>query len=164
MAETGETRSQKRINDNNNDAETRKKTRGGSPKFDDVWQYFIKGEEVNSGHYKATCYHCKKILLEHDNIISNLDIYGLMQDEEFFQIHSIWAPIKECINILEAKSASLADCFVYMIKLAVAIFRLLSSNPYKASAIQIFNHCYLEFQHPAYLLCYFLILIIELST
>jgi len=43
-----------------------------------------------------------------------------------------------------------------MIKLAIAIFRLPSSNPYKASAIQIFNRRYLEFQHPAYLLCYFL--------
>ncbi|EXX67153.1 hypothetical protein RirG_117030 [Rhizophagus irregularis DAOM 197198w] len=43
-----------------------------------------------------------------------------------------------------------------MIKLAIAIFRLPSSNPFKASAIQIFNRRYLEFQHPAYLLCYFL--------
>ena len=43
-----------------------------------------------------------------------------------------------------------------MIKLAVAIFRLPSPNPYKASAIQIFNYHYLEFQYPAYLLCYFL--------
>ncbi|CAB4488906.1 unnamed protein product [Rhizophagus irregularis] len=55
------------------------------------------------------------ILLEHHNIISNSDIYSLMQDEEFFttchQIRSVWTPIKECINILEAKSASLADCF-----------------------------------------------------
>ena len=89
-----------------------------------------------------------------------MDVYDLIQNEEFFttchQIRSIWAPIKECINILEAKSASLADCFVYMIKLAVAIFRLPSSNPYKSSAIQIFNRRYLEFQHPAYLLCYFL--------
>jgi hypothetical protein len=39
-----------------------------------------------------------------------------MQNEEFFaacrQIRSVWAPIKECINKLEAKSASLADCFI----------------------------------------------------
>ncbi|PKB96872.1 hypothetical protein RhiirA5_385041 [Rhizophagus irregularis] len=81
-----------------------------------------------------------------------------MQDEEFFttchQIRSVWASIKECINILEAKSASLADCFIQMIKLAVAIFRLPSSNSYKSAAIQVFNHHYLEFQHPAYLLCY----------
>jgi hypothetical protein len=82
----------------------------------------------------------------------------LIQDEEFFttcrQIRSIWAPIKECINILEAKTATLADCFVQMIKLAVAIFKLPSSNSYKTEAIQIFNSRYLEFQHPAYLLCY----------
>ena len=70
------------------------------------------------------------------------------------QIHSIWSPIKECINILEAKSATLADCFIQMIKLAVAIFKLPSSNSYKNAAIQIFNNRYLEFQHPAYLLCY----------
>ncbi|POG72416.1 ribonuclease H-like domain-containing protein [Rhizophagus irregularis DAOM 181602=DAOM 197198] len=100
------------------------------------------------------------ILLEHNGIVTNSNVYLLIQDEEFFtnclHIRSIWAPIKECINILEAKSASLADCFVQMIKLAIAIFRLPSSNPFKASAIQIFNHRYLEFQHPAYLLCYFL--------
>ncbi|CAG8761085.1 18622_t:CDS:2, partial [Rhizophagus irregularis] len=100
------------------------------------------------------------ILLEHNGIVTNSNVYLLIQDEEFFtncrHIRSIWAPIKECINILEAKSASLADCFVQMIKLAIAIFRLPSSNPFKASAIQIFNRRYLEFQHPAYLLCYFL--------
>ena len=91
-------------------------------------------------------------------MISNSDVYNLMQNEEFFtachQIRSVWAPIKECINILEAKSASLADCFIQMIKLAVAIFRLPSSNLYKPAAIQVFNRRYLEFQHPAYLLCY----------
>ncbi|CAG8723620.1 14146_t:CDS:2, partial [Funneliformis mosseae] len=100
------------------------------------------------------------ILLEHNGIVTNSNVYLLIQDDEFFMkcrhIRSIWAPIKECINIVEAKSASLADCFVQMIKLAIAIFRLPSSNPFKASAIQIFNTRYLEFQHPAYLLCYFL--------
>ncbi|GBC02591.1 hypothetical protein RclHR1_00470021 [Rhizophagus clarus] len=75
------------------------------------------------------------ILLEHNGIVTNSNVYLLIQDEEFFtnchHIRSIWAPIKECINILEAKSASLADCFMQMIKLAVAIFRLPSSNPFK---------------------------------
>lgn len=97
-------------------------------------------------------------MLEHSNIISNTEVSYLILDEEFFttcrQIRSVWAPIKECINILEARSASLADCFIQMIKLAVAIFRLPSSNLYKSAAIQIFNRRYLEFQHPAYLLCY----------
>lgn len=43
-----------------------------------------------------------------------------------------------------------------MIRLAIAIYRLPSSNPFKASAITIYNQRYIEFQHPAYLLCYFL--------
>ena len=72
-----------------------------------------------------------------------------MQNKEFFttchQIRSVWAPIKECINIVKAKLASLADCFIQMIKLAVAIFRLPFSNPYKSAATQIFNRHYLEF-------------------
>ena len=65
-------------------------------------------------------------MLEYRNVITNSDVYNLMQNEEFFtscyQIRSIWASIKECINILEARSASLADCFIQMIKLAVSIF------------------------------------------
>ncbi|CAG8516462.1 445_t:CDS:2 [Funneliformis mosseae] len=81
------------------------------------------------------------ILLEHNSIITNSNIYLLIQDNEFFMkyhyICSIWIPIKECINIVEAKSASLTDCFMQIIKLAIAIFCLPSSNPFKASAIQI---------------------------
>ena len=84
----------------------------------------------------------------------------MLQDEEFFTlcryIRSIWAPIKECINILESNTATLADCFIYMIKLAVAIYRLPNSNPFKNPTIHIFNNRYIQFQHPAYLLCYFL--------
>lgn len=40
----------------------RKKTSNnkGGPKFDEVWDYFIKGKEVNVEHYKATCHYCKK--------------------------------------------------------------------------------------------------------
>jgi len=68
MSETGESSIQKRpfIDDTEVSAETplsRKKTnkgQGGGPKFDEVWDYFIKGHEVNVGHYKATCHYCKK--------------------------------------------------------------------------------------------------------
>ena len=73
MTETGESSVQKRPfiendNDNNNNigltAETslsRKKTnKSGGPKFDEVWDYFIKGQEVNVGHYSASCHYCEK--------------------------------------------------------------------------------------------------------
>ncbi|GBB99039.1 hypothetical protein RclHR1_00340030 [Rhizophagus clarus] len=98
--------------------------------------------------------------VEHPGVISNSVVYNLLNDENFFitcrQVRSIWAPIKECINILEADSASLTDCFIYMIKLFIAIYRIPNSNPYKLDAIQVFNRRYIEFQHPIYLLCYYL--------
>jgi len=36
-----------------------KKTNKGT-KFDEIWQYFIQGEEINKGHYRASCYYCQK--------------------------------------------------------------------------------------------------------
>jgi hypothetical protein len=57
---------------------------------------------------------------------------------------------------LESKSADLADCFIQMIKLAVAINRIPLTNPFKADTIKIFNRRYLEFQHPAYQMAYFM--------
>lgn len=98
-------------------------------------------------------------MTEHPDTLSSADVNDLLKDEEFFSlcrhVRSIWAPIKECINILESNTATLANCFIYMIKLAVAIYQLPNSNPFKISVIHIFNNRYLEFQHPAYLLCYF---------
>jgi hypothetical protein len=68
MAETGgtgESSTQKRPFTPNIEvpAETphlQKKFNKGGPKFDEVWDYFIQGEEVNSGHYKVSCHYCKK--------------------------------------------------------------------------------------------------------
>ncbi|CAG8826299.1 6715_t:CDS:1, partial [Cetraspora pellucida] len=51
------------IHDNDNSVSTElepqsKKARKGGPKFDEVWQYVIKGVQVNPGHYEATCPYC----------------------------------------------------------------------------------------------------------
>ncbi|CAG8744852.1 14165_t:CDS:2, partial [Funneliformis mosseae] len=100
------------------------------------------------------------IILEHQDIISNIKVRNLLENKEFFttcwHIRSIWAPIKKYINILESNTATLADCFIHMIKLAIAIYQLPNLNPFKIPAIHVFNVCYIEFQHPAYLLCYFI--------
>ncbi|CAJ0760890.1 580_t:CDS:2, partial [Entrophospora sp. SA101] len=100
------------------------------------------------------------IIAENRYVISNDEVLFLLQNEDFLtkchHICSVWSPIKECINILESNTATLADCFIYMIKLAVVIFKLLDSNQFKTSAIHIFNNRYIEFQHPAYLLCYYI--------
>ena len=36
-----------------------KKNKGG-PRYDEVWDYFEKGTEINDGHRSAACYHCSK--------------------------------------------------------------------------------------------------------
>ena len=36
------------------------KKRKGGPNFDKVWDYVIKGRQVNPGHYEAECHYCKK--------------------------------------------------------------------------------------------------------
>ncbi|RIA96385.1 hypothetical protein C1645_815401, partial [Glomus cerebriforme] len=72
------------------------------------------------------------ILTEHVNSITSNDIAALMEDESFFStyqlVRSIWKPIKECINLLEANEATLANCFIHFIKLACAIYRLPSKG------------------------------------
>ncbi len=89
------------------------------------------------------------MISKYQNIISNTDIYHLLENEEFFttcqHIHLIWAPIKECINILKSNTAILADCFIYIIKLAVVIYRLFNLNSFKILAIHIFNNHYFDF-------------------
>ncbi|RHZ88171.1 hypothetical protein Glove_26g327 [Diversispora epigaea] len=87
-------------------------------------------------------------------------IIRILKDEEFFStcrfIRHIWEPIKESINRVESKSVDLADCFIFLIKLAVAIHQISNLNPFKREAIIIFNKRYEEFLHPIYTLTYFL--------
>src|SRR2546421_255171 len=63
FGESGESSIQKRPFIPNIEASTlhlRKKFNKGGPKFDEVWEYFIQGKEVNPGHYKVSCHYCKK--------------------------------------------------------------------------------------------------------
>jgi hypothetical protein len=61
MTETARTDLQKRSNDTLSETPlSQKKANKGGPKFDEIWQYFTQGEELNPGYYKATCYYCKK--------------------------------------------------------------------------------------------------------
>lgn len=68
----------------------------------------------------------------------------------------IMEPIKDCILKLETRTATLADCYIQMLKLAAAINRLSSSNTLRSAIIDIYNRRYQEFDHEAYLLSYYL--------
>ncbi|CAG8583360.1 31424_t:CDS:2, partial [Racocetra persica] len=58
--------------------------------------------------------------------------------------------------MVESKTATIADCFVEYIKLAIAINQIPNENVLKNNIINIFNRRYNEFDRDAYLLGYFL--------
>jgi hypothetical protein len=98
----------------------------------------------------------------HPEVISNPLVFSLIQDTEdtFYsnckRIASIYKPIKETIHHLEAKTTNMADCLINLVKIAVAIKIIPNSNPFRVSAIQIFNRRYKQFDINLYLLTYFL--------
>ena len=57
--------------------------------------------------------------------ISNQAVFNLIQDHDFFnqcrQVSAIIKPIKDMINQLESRHATIADCYVALIKIAAAI-------------------------------------------
>ncbi|CAG8796138.1 24902_t:CDS:2 [Gigaspora margarita] len=78
----------------------------------------------------------KTILSDHGESITNEEISALISNE--------------------SNNTTLADCFVYLIKLAIAINNLSDMNNFKISAICIFNRRYKEFLHPLYILAYYI--------
>ncbi|CAG8810965.1 12160_t:CDS:2, partial [Cetraspora pellucida] len=65
------------------------------------------------------------ILENYPEVISNTNVFELLQNEEFYskccQIAFILKPIKELTNILEASNTNLAECFIGLIRLATEI-------------------------------------------
>jgi hypothetical protein len=97
---------------------------------------------------------------EKSEIISSTQVRNQLKNNEFFSmsqtVSRIIEPIKDCILKLEARTATLADCYIQMLKLAATINRLPSSNTLKSAIIGIYNYRYQEFDHEAYLLSYYL--------
>jgi len=60
------------------------------------------------------------------------------------------------VNQLESRHATIADCYVALIKIAAAINRLSNVNLFKSKAIKIYNSRFKEFATPLYQLAYYL--------
>lgn len=84
----------------------------------------------------------------------------MLQNEEFYsncyQIASILKPVKELINILEARDANLADCFIGLIKLDAKINQIQCGNSWKSKIIFNYNRRLGEFIDNTYILAYWL--------
>ncbi|RHZ83214.1 hypothetical protein Glove_99g229 [Diversispora epigaea] len=85
----------------------------------------------------------------HPEVITNIKVYTLLQNEEFYsncyQIASILKPVKELTNVLEARDANLADCFIGLIKLGAKINQISFGNPWKSIIISNYNRRLGEF-------------------
>ncbi|CAG8639498.1 9139_t:CDS:2, partial [Racocetra fulgida] len=93
------------------------------------------------------------LLENHTEIISNKAVFDLLQNEEFYlkccQMASILKPVKELTNILEARNANLAECFIGLTRLAISINRLeLQQNAlnkiYETASLIWYNFKYTE--------------------
>ncbi|RHZ76909.1 hypothetical protein Glove_187g165 [Diversispora epigaea] len=98
------------------------------------------------------------ILENHPEVITNKNVFTLLQNEEFYsncyQIASILKPVKELTNILEARNANLADCFIGLIKLSAKINQIQFGNPWKSIIISNYNYRLGEFINNTYILAY----------
>ncbi|CAG8841667.1 8446_t:CDS:2, partial [Gigaspora margarita] len=64
----------------------------------------------------------------------------------------IFKQIKEVINLVESKTATMAECYIENVKLTIAINQISSKNILKDNAIIIFNCQYKKFDFGIYLL------------
>lgn len=80
--------------------------------------------------------------------------------EDVRQMISILKPIKNAVSVLESKTTTLADCFVQLCRLAYIINHISISIPisenFRNYCIDQFNKRWDEFEHPIFVLAYFL--------
>ncbi|CAG8612230.1 23727_t:CDS:2 [Gigaspora margarita] len=70
----------------------------------------------------------KEIQTNYESSLTNNRVKNIINNEDFFinchHINQIIEPIKICIGRLEAQTATLADCYINILKLVAAIYQL----------------------------------------
>ncbi|GES75999.1 ribonuclease H-like domain-containing protein [Rhizophagus clarus] len=140
----------------------------------------IKSKNIEGGGLKTyvetrwtTVYECvhsvwrlkdalQHVLENHEHEISNQAIKTILKKRGFFDdvrvISEILKPIKEAILMLERTYTTLADCYLYLLRIAT-FFKQMPVNDYRSlknSCIKAFNERYKEFDEDIYLLAFFL--------
>jgi hypothetical protein len=80
--------------------------------------------------------------------------------EDVRQMITVLKPIKNAIEILESKTTTLADCFLQLCQLAFIINHIPTTvniyEDFRNYCIDQFNERWKEFEHPVFILSYFL--------
>ncbi|CAG8841143.1 4362_t:CDS:2, partial [Gigaspora margarita] len=96
------------------------------------------------------------------NIFTNQEVFQIIcnEDDTFYtsckRISLIFELIKRVINLLESHIANLANCFIGIVQIAVALKRISISNNFHTLAIATFDFRYQQFDISLYLLTYYL--------
>ncbi|CAB5183870.1 unnamed protein product [Rhizophagus irregularis] len=133
----------------------------------------IKGEGLKS-HTKtwwSTMWDCvssivrlelafARVLSEHENDIKN-QVKDILHNRNFYEncriIASILHPLKVTVGCLESRTSTLANCYVHLLLLAGAIYRMSNQNiQFKNHCIIKFNERFHEFSDDLFLLAFFL--------
>jgi hypothetical protein len=88
-------------------------------------------------------------------------VKDILNDRNFFEdckiISNILHPLKVSVGCLESRTSTLADCYIHLISLAAAIYRLSNQNSqFKNYCVIKFNERWKEFSNDIYLLSFFL--------
>ncbi|CAB4432255.1 unnamed protein product [Rhizophagus irregularis] len=101
-----------------------------------------------------------RVLSEHGNDIKNR-VKDILYDQNFYEncriITSILHPLKVTVGCLESRTSSLADCYIHLLSLASAVYRMPNQNiEFKNHCVIKFNERYDEFSNDHFLLAFFL--------
>ncbi|CAG8615565.1 10935_t:CDS:2 [Racocetra fulgida] len=108
---------------------------------------------------------CIKQILEDDNLALTLDLRKLVRNRQFWTNAEILAkillPAKNAVKMVESKSTTTADVFLFLIQMATAINALEKNSlpehiEFRKQCIKFYNKRWKEFDIKIYLLAYFL--------
>jgi len=104
----------------------------------------------------------EEIVTDHHQILTNDKIEKIVNSRNFFSDLRILAfvldPLRKAVLALEARSATLADCFLSLARLAAALNKLPKSfDPsFRSHCVKVINGRFNEFDDDKYITCFFL--------
>lgn len=102
------------------------------------------------------------MVTEHANILKNTKVKAIIEGRNFWSDLKILAfvlnPLRKAILALEARKATLADCYLSLARLAAVMKSLPRSfnKSFRNYCHQVMNKRFNEFEDNKYLLCFFL--------
>jgi hypothetical protein len=103
-----------------------------------------------------------EIVANNGNLLTNDSIAQIIQSRNFFPDLQILAfvlePLRKAVLTLEARSATLADCFLSLARLAAMLNKLPKSfnSHFRSHCIKVINERFNEFDDDKYITCFFL--------